>query len=78
MNLALYCTVPEAAAAAGVTQAYVRLLLARKQLRGQKMGHVWLVLREDVARFVRIGRGPASKPRKPAKRKPKPRKRPRK
>jgi excisionase family DNA binding protein len=78
MNLNRYCTVPEAATAAGVTPAYVRRLLARKQLRGQKMGHVWLVLREDVAQFVRIGRGPASKPAKQTKPKPKPRKRPRK
>ncbi|MFM7137316.1 MAG: hypothetical protein ACKO1M_09655 [Planctomycetota bacterium] len=55
----------------------MRLLLARGQLRGEKIGHAWLVLREDVARFVRIGRGPAApaparpRPARPATRRPK-------
>lgn len=70
MNLALYCSVREAAQIAGCSEQYVRMLLAStdavKRLRGDKVGHAWLVLREDVERFVRIGRGPASKP--PAKR----------
>jgi len=65
MNLALYMSVSEAAKAASISTAYVRLLLARGQLRGEKVGHSWLVLREDVARFVRIGRGPADQPAKP-------------
>ena len=72
MNLALYCSVREAAEIAGCSEQYVRVLLAStdpvKRLRGEKVGHAWLVLREDVQRFVRIGRGPASKPRAPARR----------
>jgi len=62
VNLALYMSVTEAAQAAGISTAYVRLLLARGQLRGEKVGHSWLVLREDVGRFVRIGRGPVAQP----------------
>jgi excisionase family DNA binding protein len=62
MNLALYCDVAEAARLAGVTPAYIRAMAARGLLRGQKMGGSWVILREDVARFVRIGRGPASQP----------------
>lgn len=69
MNLVPYCTVAEAAQLAGITPAYVRLLLARGQLRGEKVGRDWLALREDVGRFVKIGRGPAApaaRPRRPA------------
>jgi excisionase family DNA binding protein len=62
MNLAPYCTVREAADLAGVTQEYVRKLLAKGLLQGEKIGHAWLVRRDSVASFVRIGRGPASKP----------------
>jgi excisionase family DNA binding protein len=81
MNLALYCSVREAAQIAGCSEQYVRMLLASsdpvKRLRGDKVGHAWLVLREDVERFVRIGRGPASKP-SPKRRRAKKAKRPRK
>lgn len=70
MNLSLYCSVREAARIAGCSEQYVRMLLAStdpvKRLRGDKVGHAWLVLREDVGRFVRIGRGRAGTP--PAKR----------
>jgi excisionase family DNA binding protein len=62
MNLALYCSCAEAARIAGVTPAYVRRMVATGQIRGEKIGGSWVVLREDVARFVRIGRGPARKP----------------
>ena len=62
MNLALYCSVAEAARIAGVSPAYVRLMAAKGQVRGEKIGGSWVVLREDVARFVRIGRGPAQPP----------------
>jgi hypothetical protein len=76
MNLALYCTVQEAADMAGVTPKYVRHLLAKKTIRGEKIAGVWLVLRADAEKFVRIpgmGRPPATKARaakasKPAKR----------
>jgi hypothetical protein len=37
-------------------------MVAAGQIRGEKIGGSWVVLREDVARFVRIGRGPAQKP----------------
>lgn len=59
MNLALYCSCVEAARIAGVTPAYVRRMAAKGQISAQKIGGSWVVLREDVARFVRIGRGPA-------------------
>jgi excisionase family DNA binding protein len=62
MNLALYCSCAEAARIAGVTPAYIRRMVAAGQIRGEKIGGSWVVLREDVARFVRIGRGPAQKP----------------
>lgn len=62
MNLALYCSCVEAARIAGVTPAYIRRLAATGQVRGEKIGGSWVVLREDVARFVRIGRGPARPP----------------
>lgn len=62
MNLALYCSCVEAARIAGVTPAYMRRLAATGQVRGEKIGGSWVVLREDVARFVRIGRGPARPP----------------
>jgi excisionase family DNA binding protein len=62
MTLALYTSCAEAARIAGVTPAYVRRMVATGQIRGEKIGGSWVVLREDVARFVRIGRGPARKP----------------
>lgn len=62
MNLALYCSVADAARIAGVSPAYVRLMAANGQIRGEKIGGSWVVLREDLARFVRIGRGPARRP----------------
>lgn len=71
MNLALYCSVAEAAAMAGVTPKYVRHLLAKKTLRGEKIAGVWLVMRADAERFVRIpgmGRPAAKKAKKAAKR----------
>ncbi|MCE2727152.1 MAG: helix-turn-helix domain-containing protein [Planctomycetaceae bacterium] len=76
MNLALYCSVTEAARIAGVSPAYVRLMAARGQIRGEKIGGSWVVLREDLARFVRIGRGPA-RPAVAKKAANKPRRRPR-
>lgn len=65
MNLALYCDVNEAAGIAGITPKYVRVLLARGTLRGQKIGGRWVVLREDASNFARIpnmGRPPALPP----------------
>jgi len=76
VNLDRYCSVADAAKAAGISTAYVRLLLARGQLRGEKIGRAWLVLREDVARFVRIGRGPAPPPPAARPRPPRPRGKP--
>lgn len=77
MNLALYCSVAEAAAIAGVSTAYVRLMAARGQIRGEKIGGSWVVLREDLARFVRIGRGPGQRPAAAKKAAKKTRRRPR-
>jgi len=57
-----YCTVREAADLAGVSEKYVRVMLAKGVMQGEKIGHAWLVRRDSVASFVRIGRGPASKP----------------
>jgi len=65
MNLALYCDVNEAARIAGITPKYVRVLLARGTLRGEKLGKRWVVLREDAAMFARIpnmGRPAAAPP----------------
>lgn len=69
MNLALYCSVAEAADIAGVSPAYIRVMAASGRIRGERIGRSWVVLRDDVARFVRIGRGPAKPPaaKKPAK-----------
>lgn len=64
MNLDAYCTVADAAKQAGVVESYVRRMLATGTLQGEKVGRAWLVRRESLARFVRIGRGPASKPAK--------------
>ena len=77
MNLSLYCSVAEAARTAGVSTAYVRLMAAKGQIRGEKIGGSWVVLREDVARFVRIGRGPGRRPRPAKKTAKKPRRKPR-
>jgi len=76
MNLEAYCSVADAAALAGVSAEYMRQLVATGKVRGQKMGNVWLVFREDAQRFVRIsnmGRPKRARPKaKPAtKRRPK-------
>jgi excisionase family DNA binding protein len=62
MNLELYCSTAEAAATLGVSEKYVRVLLAKGLLQGDKVGHAWLVRRDSLRGFVKIGRGPASKP----------------
>lgn len=76
MNLALYCTVAEAAKLADVTAGYIRMVLAKTNgagpaFRGQKIGRDWLVLREDAERFQRRpGMGRPKKAKRVAKRKP--------
>jgi len=65
MTLEAYCSVPEAAALAGVSDEYMRQLVARGKVRGEKVGNVWLVFKEDAAKFVRIpgmGRPKRAKP----------------
>lgn len=54
MNLALYCSVQEAAALAGVSAERIRQLVATGKMRGEKKAGVWLVLRADAEGFVRI------------------------
>jgi excisionase family DNA binding protein len=54
MNLEAYCSVADAAALAGVSSEYMRQLVAAGKVRGEKVGNVWLVFREDAQRFVRI------------------------
>jgi excisionase family DNA binding protein len=78
MNLEAYLSVADAAALAGVSNEYMRQLVAGGKVRGSKIGGVWLVLKEDAAKFVRIpGHGrpkrarPKAKPaKKPGRRKP--------
>ena len=54
MNLANYVSVTEAAAIAGVSPERIRQLVAAGQMTGEKKAGVWLVLRADAARFVRM------------------------
>jgi hypothetical protein len=54
MNLSLYVSVAEAAAMAGVSPERIRQLVAAGKLAGEKKAGVWLVLRADAAKFVRI------------------------
>ena len=76
LNLALYCTVAEAAEIANVTEGYIRVVLGRTKgkeppLRGEKVGRDWLVLRADAVAFERKpGMGRPKKTKKAAKRKP--------
>ena len=53
MNLALYCTVADACAIAGVSDGYMRRLLRDGKVEGQKIGNTYIVLRSSVARFQR-------------------------
>ena len=66
MTLENFCTTKEAAKQAGVTEAYVRQLLAKGTLKGEKIGGTWLVLRKSVDGFARIPRmgRPKKKPKK--------------
>lgn len=66
MNLALYCSVREAAATLDVSEKYIRVMLARGTLQGEKVAHAWLVRRDSLRGFVKIGRGPSSTPPPPA------------
>lgn len=54
MNLALYCSVQEAAKIAGISPERVRQLVSRGEMGGEKKAGVWLVLKADAERFVRI------------------------
>ena len=54
MNLSLYCSAAEAADLAGVSPERIRQLVASGQLAGEKKAGVWLVMRADAARFVRM------------------------
>lgn len=75
MNLEAYLSVADAAELAGVSTEYMRQLVAAGKVRGSKVGGIWLVFKEDAARFVRIPnmgrpkravakRKPAKKPRR--------------
>lgn len=54
MNLAIYCSVAEAAAIAGVSPERIRQLVAKGEIKDEKKAGVWLVLPADAQRFVRI------------------------
>jgi hypothetical protein len=54
MNLALYVSVADAAEIAGVSPERIRQLVASGQMGGEKKAGVWLVLKADAERFVRI------------------------
>jgi hypothetical protein len=54
MNLANYVSVAEAAEIAGVSPERIRQLVAAGQMAGEKKAGVWLVLRADATRFVRM------------------------
>lgn len=72
MNLALYCSVAEAAVLAGISEQYVRLLLSQNKIEGEKLGTEWVVLRSAVVGFQRQpGMGRPKKPKKRSKKRPK-------
>lgn len=77
MNLALYCTVAEAARLAGITDRQVRNALDDGRIVGQKVGSVWMVLRASAEGFQRQRAPKATKapspPRRAAARAAKPR-----
>jgi hypothetical protein len=54
MNLSIYCSVAEAAEIAGVSRERIRQLVTTGALNGEKKAGVWLVMRADAAKFVRM------------------------
>ena len=65
MNLALYVSVADAAKIAGVSPERIRQLVASGKMGGEKKAGVWLVLKADAERFVRIPN--MGRPKRPAK-----------
>jgi excisionase family DNA binding protein len=70
MNLALYCSVAEAATIAAVSRGYLHHLIKTGRVKATKVGSAYVVLRSSVAAFERQpGRGrPRKAPAPPKKR----------
>jgi hypothetical protein len=67
LNLALYCDVGTAAKLAGVTDRQVRNAIKAGRIKGEKVGHTWMVLRASASAFERDpskGRPPKAAPKK--------------
>jgi excisionase family DNA binding protein len=51
-----FMTVPQAAAALGVSEHTIRARLRKRQMRGSKLGPIWTIARTEVARWADRGR----------------------
>lgn len=73
MNLALYCSVAEACALAGVSKSYMHAMIVAGRIKAEKVGRSYAVLRSSVAEFQRqpgMGRPPKPQPAAKAARRP--------
>jgi DNA binding domain, excisionase family len=48
----LVFTTQEVASIVGVSDAYIRQVLATGALRGEKLGHAWIIYRHDLETFI--------------------------